>query len=438
MNDQQSLLDQIEIQLRRHSYLVSDEYYTACTLWPVGTFLIKRNDIPIFDYYGMLGFMSVEPDSGKTQALDVVAKLSYNAIALGSYTPAVCLSKIDRTTADDPTEIITIPFDDLDTKMGYGRDNSDLVMLFNEGYRRGSVVSRCDRFKDQDKDTPAYCPKCFSALSEAKIPLATLTRTIAITMRPWAEGDPAVTLDIDYKALADVNRHIAEWSEREDIIASLKTVTFGDEIKFLSNRNLQIWRPLLAIAKITSSDWYDRALRAARFFTQTKQTSAKLPHKILALTFREFVRNRNKFALPPNKHPKMFHCADLADELATGGEIPRWVNGEKLAGCLTEYSLPDEPIHTRQVKISGHNRAGMHYHTLYAAWKRYLPMGELRTIMAEEGLSDDAMKDSLSEIGLSGVVEVAKVAVDEYTLTDAGLRGEYVALPLPSLPALPH
>ena len=162
MTHELSILDGVERQIRRHDHLVTEDYYTVCSLWPVGTFLVKRRDLKLFDYYPMLGFMSVEPDSGKTQALDVTAKLSFNSIDVGSYTPAVCLNKIDRAVAENKDAIITIPFDDLDTKMGYGKDTSDLVMLFNEGYRRGSVVSRgCSRWADEDKDTPRILPQVF-------------------------------------------------------------------------------------------------------------------------------------------------------------------------------------------------------------------------------------------------------------------------------------
>ena len=434
MTHEQSILDKVERQIRRHDHLVTEEYYTTCSLWPVGTFFVKRKDLKLFDCYPMLGFMSVEPDSGKTQALDVTAKLSFNSIDVGSYTPAVCLNKIDRAVAENKDAIITIPFDDLDTKMGYGKDTSDLVMLFNEGYRRGSVVSRCSRWADEDKDTPAFCPKCFSALSEARIPPATMTRTLAITMRPWTETDPPVLPDIDYQVLSGLNQSILEWSEREDTIQALRDVVFGDEITFLTNRNLQIWRPLLAIAKINGEQWYQRALKAAHFFTDAKQTSSRLPHRILAFSFRDFVRNRNAADLPQHKHSKMFHCGALAEELTEAGLIPKWVNGEKLAEFLSEYSLPGDPIHTRQLKISGRNRAGMDYHTLYSAWRTYLP--ELKTIMADEGLSGSDVQETLAEIGLGKVGEVAEVAV--FTKVPGVISsGQYPALSLPSLPSLP-
>ena len=236
---EQTILDEIEAQIRRHSYFVAEEYYTIATLWPAGTYFVKRyKDIPLFRYYAMIGFMSVEPDSGKTRALDVVTKMSYNAIPLGNYTPAVCLSKVDRAVAEDPDAIITIPFDELDTQMGRGKDSSYLEMFFNEGYRAGSVISRCSRFQDKDKDTPAFCPKGFSALSEAKIPRATMSRTFPFTMRPWSEDDPPVLNDVDYEALAKVNEHLSEWSMREGVIEALKNIDFGNDLEFLKNRNL--------------------------------------------------------------------------------------------------------------------------------------------------------------------------------------------------------
>ena len=194
----------------------------------------------------------------------------------------------------------------------------------------------------------------------------------------------------------------------------------------------------MAIAKITSREWYQRALKAARFFTEEKQELATWAHKILRWTFREFGRNRHDLGY--GKHKQMFHCGKLAEELFEEGLIPKWINGEKLGEFLKDYSNPSAPIHTRQVKIDGINKAGMDYYTLYPAWKTYLSAKKLITIMKDEGLSEEEIAATLKEIGVEQVGGVAEVA---------GFQGNRLAesfpdegrglspLPLPSLPLLP-
>jgi hypothetical protein len=99
-------------------------------------------------------------------------------------------------------------------------------------------------------------------------------------MRPKTDTDHEVLEEIDKAGLEETREHIEEWAP--SVVEKLKYITPPEgDIRFLANRDKQIWKPLLAVAKVTSDAWYERALKAARFFTDGQETEKTLTHNIL-------------------------------------------------------------------------------------------------------------------------------------------------------------
>lgn len=361
---QETILDDIEFQIRRHSVFDREEKYVANVLWIAASYFLKHQDIKVFDAFPMLAFMSPEPDSGKSRALKVTELLSPNAISAGKYTTASLLAKIDQEQGN----LITICLDEIDTIFAHGKDNSELIQLFNLGYERGAVMTRLKRFGEGFLETPCYCPKAFAGLKIARIPGPTKTRTIIISMRPKT-GNETVERHVAKEELAALNERLLSWSVEASAIDSLKTVTL--DASFLSNRNEQIWEPLLAVAKITSPEWYQRALKAASYFTTGQQTSKDLTHKILLATYRVF---------RSGEYPDKIHSIDLLQELHDYG-IPKWIDQALLLEYLSGY---DPDISTRQMKISGQNRNGYEWHKFLKTFATYISAKE--TSEVEEAL----------------------------------------------------
>ena len=103
-----------------------------------------------------------------------------------------------HTIDTQPDQIITVwrECGKFSTIFAHGRDNADLIQLFNLGYERGAAIVRLKRFGDGAVKTPAYCPKTFAGLKIARIPGPTKTRTIIINMRPKSDAE-AVERHID-------------------------------------------------------------------------------------------------------------------------------------------------------------------------------------------------------------------------------------------------
>lgn len=359
------LLDRVERQIKDHVFFDVDHKYVVTTLWVVGTRFLAETGIRVFDAFPMLGFMSPEPDSGKSRALKVAELLSHNSLSAGSYTTASLLATIDGSE-----DIITICLDEIDTIFAHGKDNADLIRLCNLGYERGAKITRCRRFAEGTIETPAYCPKAFAGLKVARIPAPTKTRTIIVNMRP--KTDEATREYVDVPALLALNEDIEGWAKVPSTISSLKDIELP-EASFLNNRNAQIWKPLLAVAKITSADWYERALEAARFFIVEQPEAKNLSHVILLSAYRVF---------RSGEYQDRIHTCDLLSELQDLG-IPKWVEAGPLSDCLSSY---DEQIRPRQMKIRDVNRNGYDWHTFLGAFKTYIAPREVQEVERQLGL----------------------------------------------------
>ena len=95
MTTTKEILDNTEKQIRRHAWFDRDEKYVVSVLWPCGSRLLKHyKDVPLFRQYPYLAFMSMEPDSGKSRALEVIHRLLDNRNDLGVYTAPFLLDEV--------------------------------------------------------------------------------------------------------------------------------------------------------------------------------------------------------------------------------------------------------------------------------------------------------------------------------------------------------
>jgi hypothetical protein len=109
-----------------------------------------------------IAFLSPEPGSGKTRALEVTELLVPNPVEAVNVTPAYLFRKVG-----DPEGAPTILFDEIDTVFGpKAKDNEEIRGLLNAGHRRGAVAGRCVvRGKIvETEEIPAYCAVALAGL----------------------------------------------------------------------------------------------------------------------------------------------------------------------------------------------------------------------------------------------------------------------------------
>jgi hypothetical protein len=240
------------------------------------------------------------------------------------------------------------------------------------------------RFSDEERLTPAYCPKVFAGLKIARIPGPTKSRTIIVNMRPKTEDEKSED-EIDLQPLQTLKADIEAWSKSEATLKALEAVELGqDDIAFLNNRNRELWKPLLAVAKVCGDSWYQRALSAAKAFVTDEPLEKNLAHTILLGAYKVY---RSQ----PGGNDKI-HTANLLEALHDLG-IPKWVDVNYLADCFAGYG-----VKPRQMRINSYNRNGYEWHTFASSFSTYITKREIEDVEKELGLRIDPV-DSVDVIG---------------------------------------
>src|ERR1019366_9793233 len=102
-----------------------------------------------------IAFLSPEPGSGKSRALEVTELLVPRPVHAVNTTPAYLFRKVA-----DPLGLPTILYDEIDTVFGpRAKENEDGRGMLNAGHRKGAVAGRCvDRGATVfTEELPAYC-----------------------------------------------------------------------------------------------------------------------------------------------------------------------------------------------------------------------------------------------------------------------------------------
>ena len=143
---------------------------TSCiahTLWIAHTHLMD-----CWESTPRIAFLSPEPGSGKSRALEVTEPLVPRPVHAVNATPAYLFRKVS-----DPAGPPTILYDEIDTVFGpKAKDNEDVRGMLNAGHRKGAMAGRCVvRGKIvETEELPAYCAVALAGLDD--LPDTIMTR----------------------------------------------------------------------------------------------------------------------------------------------------------------------------------------------------------------------------------------------------------------------
>lgn len=202
----------------------------------------------LLDAFSAFGYLWVNGDkgAGKTNLLLVVTELAYLSrlvIPAGSY----------ATLRDEADLGACLAFDEAESIMDVRRTDPDKRALFLTGYRRGATVP----FKEpagvrgwRTRHINAYCPRLFSA---TRLPDATLgSRTIIVPMVRSARGAKDLPGDpTNHAVWPHERRRLIDdlWALGLAHLPTLRTYSSSvTEKTALAGRDLEPWRPLLAVA----------------------------------------------------------------------------------------------------------------------------------------------------------------------------------------------
>ncbi|MFE4607877.1 DUF3631 domain-containing protein [Streptomyces niveus] len=356
------LLNEVEAFHRRFNVFPSEAAYVAVTLWDAHAHLLD-----CFDSTPRLAFLSPEPGSGKSRALEVVETLVPEPMTAVNASAAALFRSVSN-----PNGRPTILFDEIDTVFGpKAGDNEELRGFLNAGHRRTGVTYRCvaDAAGGQSVQAfPSYCGVAVAGLGN--LPDTIMTRSVIIRMRRRARNEKVEPFrarihEVEGHKLRD---QLAQWAEHA---RGFVMGAWPDMPEGVTDRPADVWEPLLAIADAVGGDWPERAREACVTLVTASRANDKG-----SLGIRLLADLRDHVMVGIDRLPTVA----ILDRLNALDDAP-WadlqgkpLDNRRLSKMLADYMTADnEPIASRNIKAAGSVLKGYYAADLHDAWQRYCP-----------------------------------------------------------------
>jgi len=359
--DGAQLLDDIDAFLSRFVVYPSAHERTAHTLWIAHTWLMD-----CWESTPRIAFLSPEPGSGKSRALEVTEPLVPRPVHAVNTTPAYLFRKVS-----DEAGPPTILYDEIDTVFGpKAKDNEDIRGMLNAGHRKGATAGRCVvRGKVvETEELPAYCAVALAGLDD--LPDTIMTRSIVVRMRRRAPSERVEPwrLRINGPDASALHDRLLEWSQW---IAPQIDGTWPDMPDGIEDRNADVWEALLAVADAAGGDWPERArVTAVTVVTASSGHTGSLGVQLLA-DLRQVFADAGTDRLPTEKILEALHEMDESPWADMRGKP---LDARGLSRRLSKYGNADgAPIKPTPQRVADAVFKGYSTAALSDAWDRYLP-----------------------------------------------------------------
>jgi 5S rRNA maturation endonuclease (ribonuclease M5) len=353
--DGAELLDDIDAYLARFVVYPAEHDRHAHTLWIAHTWLME-----CWESTPRFAFLSPEPGSGKSRALEVTGELVPRAVHAVNTTPAYLFRKVS-----DPAGAPTILYDEIDTVFGpKAKDNEDIRGMLNAGHRKGAMAGRCVvRGKTvETEELPAYCAVMLAGLDD--LPDTLMTRSVVVRMRRRAPSEPVEPWRhrVNAPQAQQLARQLCAWatSVRDRAEGMWPTMPEG-----VTDRDADKWEPLLAVAELAGGNW----LRKAHVAAVTSVTASKASVPSVGVQLLEDIK-----AAFDGQHADHLPTDQLLTILINMQESP-WsiirrgepLNALGLAQHLRKYGIKPGPQRIGEQVARGYART-----QFTDAWSRYL------------------------------------------------------------------
>jgi hypothetical protein len=398
-------VDPGELFVKVHDFLgrfvayPSESAHVAHTLW-----IAHTHAMDAWESTPRIAFLSPEPASGKTRALEVSELLVPNPVEAVNVTPAYLFRKV----GDDEAKP-TILFDEIDTVFGpKAKENEEIRGLLNAGHRRGAVAGRCVARGNviATEDIPAYCAVALAGLGW--LPDTILSRSVIIRMRRRAPNEKVIPFRRRVHAPEgrELQSRLATWASGavKEMTEARPEMPVGIE-----DRDADVWESLLAIADAAGGDWPARAREAAVALV------AAAAEREPSLGIRLLSDLRDIFG-----KAEQMTTAAILEGLHAIKEAPwsdlkgRPLNERALATRLRQYG-----VRSKNLNMGGDRRPkGYTREDLHDAWERYIPplpsSPDRSATAATSATRPDFQGSKVADVANDGV----KVADDEVKVAD--------------------
>ena len=268
----QRMLREVYDFLGRFVAYPSEHARVAHALWIVHAHMMDRWDIT-----PRIAFLSAEPQSGKSRALDVTKLLVPRPMQTVNMSPAA-LFRCVQSEGGAPTLL----FDEIDTVFGpKAKENEDIRGLLNAGYERGAKTYRCvlrGNGPPELEGIEAYCAVALAGIGW--LPDTILSRSVIVRMRRRHQGEQVESFRrrLVSKDAGRIREAIETWAASQP--SEIRWPELPDQIQ---DRAADIWEPLIWIADAIGGDWTARARSAGvALVTEATDMEVSLGIRLLA------------------------------------------------------------------------------------------------------------------------------------------------------------
>lgn len=357
--DGAQVLDAVSAFLSRFVAYPSDAARVAHTLWIVHTWLMDA-----WESTPRIAFLSPEPGSGKSRALEVTEPLVPRPVHAVNTTPAYLFRKVS-----DEAGPPTILYDEIDTVFGpKAKDNEDIRGMLNAGHRKGATAGRCVmRGKIvETEELPAYCAVALAGLDD--LPDTIMSRSVVIRMRRRAPGEKVEPwrLRINLPDAERLRQRIESWAAA--CVDRLNGEFWPQMPPEVTDRDADVWEALLAVADLAGGEWPAAARKAAvTLVTATQQRPLSIGVQLLADVRTVF----DQLGVDKMTTEQLVHeLCDLEESRWRTIRKGEALDARGLAVRLGKYGIGSKPQRQGETVFKGYARA-----QFVDAWSRYCPAG---------------------------------------------------------------
>jgi hypothetical protein len=397
-----TILDDVHTFLGRFVIYPSKEAHDAHVLW-----IAHAHVMDAWESTPRMAFLSPEPASGKTRALEVSELLVPNPVEAVNVSPAYLFRKVGGQEGGLPT----ILYDEIDTVFGpKAKENEEIRALLNSGHRRGAVAGRCVVHGKTVKteEISSYCAVALAGLGW--LPDTILSRSVIVRMRRRAPHEKITPFRrrVYVKEGNKLRDQLAAWAAGAVKEMTEARPAMPDGIE---DRNADMWEALLAVAEAASEHWPKRAQAAAvTLVTAAAEREPSLGISLLS-DLRDIFGERDQMT-----------TAEILQALHSLPEAP-WndlkgkpLNDRGLATRLRQYE-----VKSRTLNLGGEARAkGYAREDLHGAWKYYLappPPPPERSVTSVTNVPEADLRGSsvtdATQVGRSGTDNGAEENADK-------------------------
>lgn len=253
--DGTAILNDVAAFVGRFVAYPSEAARVAHTLWIAHTHLMS-----VWDSTPRIGFLSPEPGSGKTRALEVSELLVPRPVEAVNMSAAALFRKVAGDAG-----LPTILYDECDTVFGNHRKDErseDVRGLLNAGHRRGAKSYRCAGQGTNVTviEYEAFCAVALAGLGD--LPVTIFTRSIIIRMRRRGPNERVEPFRrrLEVTAGHKLRDRLAAWSR---VVEPTIGNPWSQMPTGIEDRDADVWEPLLAVADAAGGEWPERARSAA-------------------------------------------------------------------------------------------------------------------------------------------------------------------------------